>query len=68
MNQFNIGNIRRLLDNDTLLIASRGEAHSPGDVASVLLEIPKISFAGVHGEMPNKALGEIIKFYEARIM
>ncbi|MBL7186506.1 MAG: hypothetical protein ISS70_09280 [Phycisphaerae bacterium] len=61
-----VGNIRRLLDDDTLLIASKGEVTSPGEIASVLLEIPKISFSGIHGEMPHKALAEIIKFYEQR--
>ncbi len=66
-NRLNVGNIRRLLDNDTLLIASQGEVHSPGEIASVLLEIPKISFPGIHGEMPNKALGEVIKFYKERM-
>ena len=65
-NRLQVGNIRRLLDNDTLLIASQGEVTSPGEIASVLLEIPKISFSGIHGEMPNKALAEIIRFYEQR--
>lgn len=62
-----VGNIRRLLDDDTLLIASQGEVHSPGEIASVLLGIPKISFPGIHGEMPNKALGEIMNFYRERM-
>ncbi len=61
-----VENIRRLLDNDTLLIASEGEISSPGDIASALLQIPKISFSGIHGEMPNKSLAEIIKFYKER--
>ncbi|MHC4659275.1 MAG: alpha/beta fold hydrolase [Planctomycetota bacterium] len=61
-----VENIRRLLDNDTLLIASEGEVSSPGEIASVLLRISKISFPGIHGEMPNKALTEIIKFYKKR--
>ncbi|MHC4890781.1 MAG: hypothetical protein ACYTEO_15105 [Planctomycetota bacterium] len=65
-NRLEVGNIRRLLDNDTLLIASQGEDTSPGEIASVLLQIPKISFPGIHGEMPNKALGQIIKFYQQR--
>ena len=65
-NRLDVGNIRRLLDNDTLLIASQGKVTSPGEIASVLLEIPKISFAGIHGEMPSKALAEIIEFYEQR--
>lgn len=65
-NQLKVGNIRRLLNNDTLLIASQGQVHSPGEIASVLLQIPKISFPGIHGEMPNKALGQIIKFYQQR--
>ena len=65
-NRLEIANIRRLLANDTLLIASQGEVRSPGEIASILLEIPKTSFPGIHGEMPNKALPEIIKFYEQR--
>jgi pimeloyl-ACP methyl ester carboxylesterase len=65
-NRLNVGNIRRLLDNDTLLIASQGQVHSPGEIASALLQIPKISFPGIHGEMPNKALAQIIKFYRQR--
>jgi len=65
-NRLSVGNIRRLLDNDTLLIASQGEDQSPGEIASVLLDIPNISFSGIHGEMPNKSLGRIIEFYEQR--
>ncbi len=65
-NRLEVGNIRSLLDNDTLLIASQGEVTSPGEIASVLLEIPKISFPGIHGEMPHKSLTEIIEFYEQR--
>ena len=65
-NRLKVENIRRLLDNDTLLIASEGEVSSPGEIASVLLHIHKISFPGIHGEMPNKSLGEIIKFYKER--
>ncbi len=65
-NRLEVGNIRRLLDNDTLLIASQGEVHSPGEIASVLLQIPKTSFTGIHGEMPNKSLDQIIKFYQQR--
>jgi pimeloyl-ACP methyl ester carboxylesterase len=66
-NRLDVGNIRRLLDNDTLLIASQSDVHSPGEIASILLGIPKISFPGIHGEMPNKALGEVIKFYLKRV-
>ena len=65
-NRLKVENIRRLLDNDTLLIASEGEVTSPGDIASALLQIPKISFPGIHGEMPNKALRRIIEFYKER--
>ncbi|MHC4433211.1 MAG: hypothetical protein ACYS14_11475 [Planctomycetota bacterium] len=65
-NRLEVGNIRRLLDEDTLLIASHGEVTSPGEIASALLEIPKISFTGIHGEMPHKALTEIIRFFEQR--
>ena len=66
-NPLSVGNIRRLLDNNTLLVASQGEDQSPGEIASALLEIPSISFPGIHGEMPNKALGRIIEFYEQRM-
>ena len=65
-NKVKFGNIRRLLDNNTLLVASQGEAHSPGETASVLLQIPRMSFSGIHGEMPNKAIEEIINFYKER--
>ncbi len=65
-NRTNVENIRRLLDDDTLLIASEGEVNSPGEISSMLLQIPKISFPGIHGEMPNKSLAEIIKFYKER--
>ncbi|MHC4266206.1 MAG: alpha/beta fold hydrolase [Planctomycetota bacterium] len=65
-NRLKIENIRRLLDNDTLLIASEGEDNSPGEISSILLQIPKISFTGIHGEMPNKSLWEVIKFYKER--
>jgi hypothetical protein len=61
-NRQEVGNIRCLLDNDTLLTASQGEVNSPGEIASFLLDLPKISFDGIHGEMPNKALAKIIKF------
>jgi hypothetical protein len=60
-------NIRPLLDRDTLLIASEGEADSPGEFAASLLNIPAVSFPGIHGEMPNKALSRIIEFYQERI-
>jgi pimeloyl-ACP methyl ester carboxylesterase len=35
-NRLKIENIRRLLDNDTLLIASEGEDNSPGEISSIL--------------------------------
>jgi pimeloyl-ACP methyl ester carboxylesterase len=66
-NRLKIENIRWLLDNDTLLIASKGQVVSPGKIASALLQIPSISFAGIHGQMPNRALAEVIKFYEERM-
>ena len=65
-NRLKVENIRGLLDNDTLLIASQGQLNSPGEISSMLLQIPKISFPGIHGEMPNKSLSQIIKFYEQR--
>ena len=65
-NRLKVENIRRLLDYDTLLIASEGEVNSPGEISSMLLQIPKISFPGIHGEMPNKSLAEVIKFYKER--
>lgn len=67
-NRLNTANIRSLLDNDTLLIASQSDVHSPGEIASVLLEIPKASFPGIHGEMPNKALAHIIEFFERQLL
>ena len=67
-NRLKLENIRRLLDNDTLLIASEGEVHGPGEISSILLQIPKIGFPGIHGEMPNKSLAEIIKFYKKRTL
>jgi pimeloyl-ACP methyl ester carboxylesterase len=61
-----VARIRRLLDSDTLLIASQGDGFSPGDTAAALLKIPKTSFAGIHGQMPNKALEAILDFFGAR--
>ena len=66
-NRLRVENIRRLLDNNTLLIASEGEVISPGEIASALLAIEKTSIAGIHGEMPNKAVGHVIEFYKARM-
>ncbi|MHC4388680.1 MAG: alpha/beta fold hydrolase [Planctomycetota bacterium] len=63
-NQLKVKNIRRLLDDDTLLIASEGDGNSPGEISSMLLQIPKISFPGIHGEIPNRSLGAVIKFYK----
>lgn len=65
-NEQDLAGIRRLLDNDTLLIASQCERRSPGKIASALLGIPSISVPGFHGEMPNKALGEVINFCKER--
>lgn len=67
-NMLEVGNIRTLLDNNTLLIVSRGESYSPGDIASAQLQIPKTSIAGIHGEMPNKALPQIIGFYRQSLL
>ncbi len=67
-NRLDVGNIRPLLDTHTLLIASKGEDYSPGDIASALLQIPKISIPGIHGEMPNKALPQIINFYQQYLL
>jgi pimeloyl-ACP methyl ester carboxylesterase len=67
-NRLDVGNIRTLLDNNTLLIASKGEDYSPGDIASALLQIPKISIPGIHGEMPNIALPQIINFYRQYLL
>ncbi len=66
-NRLRVTNMRGLLDEDTLLVASEGEETSPGEIASILLEIPKISFPGIHGEMPNKALPQIIEFFSRRV-
>jgi hypothetical protein len=65
-NRLKTENIRKLLDSDTLLIASEGEVNSPGEISSFLLKIPKVSFPGIHGQMPNRSLDEVIKFYKAR--
>lgn len=67
-NRLDVGNIRTLLDDNTLLIASKGETYSPGDIASALLQIPKVSIAGIHGEMPNKALPQIIEFFNQHVV
>jgi hypothetical protein len=66
-NRLHFQNISRLIQRNTLLIASISEFNSPGDIASVLLNIPKKSFEGIHGEIPNKSLSEIIKFYLKRL-
>lgn len=66
-NRLQIHNIRNLLDSDTLLVASEGEVNSPGMIASALLGIPRISFPGIHGEMPNKALTKITGFYRQQV-
>ena len=66
-NRLRVNRIRSLLDHNTLLIASEGDVMSPGKIASVLLDIPAVTFSGIHGEMPNKALNEVIDFYAERI-
>lgn len=66
-NRLKTQNIRQLLDKDTLLIASQGQQHCPGEIAAILLEIEKISFEGIHGQMPNKALKEVLKFYAEKM-
>ena len=66
-NRLNFQNISQLIQKNTLLIASISEYNSPGDIASVLLNIPKKSFEGIHGEIPNKSLSEIIEFYSKRL-
>ena len=63
-NRLRTENIRTLLDDRTLLIASQRETNSPGEISSILLQIPNIAFPGIHGEMPNKSLSQIIKFYK----
>ena len=66
-NRLSVGDIRSLLNTNTLLVASDGEPESPGKVASALLDIPAISFPGTHGEMPNKALADIVRFLAGRL-
>ena len=66
-NRLRISNIRSLLDNDTLLIASEGQMDSPGKLASLLLNIPAAFVTGIHGEMPNKALSQIIHFFQEQV-
>ncbi|MHC4259249.1 MAG: alpha/beta hydrolase [Planctomycetota bacterium] len=65
-NRLKLKNIRPLLDSNTLLIASEADPQSPGRIASVLLDIPSISFPGIHGQMPNKALPDIVNFFRKR--
>jgi pimeloyl-ACP methyl ester carboxylesterase len=64
--RLNLDKIRALLERDTLLIASEGEEFSPGKMASALLDIPAVSFPGIHGQMPNKALDRIMVFLQER--
>lgn len=66
-NRLRLNKVRPLLDKDTLLIASKGQEHSPGELASALLNIPAVSLAGIHGEMPNKALSRVVEFYKERM-
>lgn len=66
-NRLHFHNISQLIQKNTLLIASISEFNSPGDIASILLNIPKKSFEGIHGEIPNKSLPEIIEFYSKRL-
>ncbi len=61
-NRLRLEKIRTFLENRSLLIASDDEPSSPGKIASVLLDIDAVSFPGIHGEMPNKALGTIMEF------
>ena len=48
-NRLEVGNIRRLLDNDTFLITSQGEVNKPGEIVSFLPDIPEISLEGIYG-------------------
>jgi hypothetical protein len=42
--------------------------NSPGKIASILLEIPAMSLAGIHGEMPNKSLKQVLNFFQERML
>jgi len=64
--RLSLDKIRAFLDRDTLLIASEGEEFSPGKMASALLDIPAVSFPGIHGQMPSKALDRIMAFLQKR--
>ncbi len=66
-NRLRLRHTRPLLDSDTLLIASEGETRSPGKVASALLGVPAVSFSGIHGQMPGKALDRIVEFFRKRL-
>ena len=65
--RLSLDKIRALLDGDTLLIASEGEEFSPGKMASALLDIPAMSFPGIHGQMPIQALDSIMTFLQERV-
>ncbi len=65
--RLSLDKIRALLERDTLLIASEGEEFSPGKMASALLDIPALSFPGIHGQMPNRALDNIMTFLQERV-
>jgi hypothetical protein len=56
-------NIIHSLENRTILFASSTDQYRFGDVASTLLEISSIPVEGIHGVLPSRCLGRIVKFF-----
>lgn len=54
-----------ILRDQTLLIASN-DPMSPGNLASQLLDVPATAFSGLHGEMPYKAISDVVEFFRKK--
>ncbi|MFX0062730.1 MAG: hypothetical protein ACFFC7_11170 [Candidatus Hermodarchaeota archaeon] len=57
--------INTFLQKNSLLFSAG--AGSLGEQASRLLRIPEIAIEGIHGEIPSKALKQIISFFKERL-
>ena len=66
-NRLSVGNLRALLAHNTFLAASAGLGNSPGAIASVLLDVPAVTYHGIHGQIPNMALNDVVRFFEERV-
>lgn len=66
--ELRIEHTRSLLNTSTLLIASQGKGMSPGQTASLMLKIPKITYEGAHGEMPTMSLGKVADFFQQQLL